>query len=74
VNWTRATTRVPTHLATPPPPLRMSGLLRRIGKQLTGESGGGEVAGDLVPLNKYKMYKTQTIMNILERIAHPNVN
>jgi hypothetical protein len=29
-NWTRATTRVPSHRTTPPPPLRVGGLARKL--------------------------------------------
>ena len=29
-NWTRATTRVPSHRTTPPPPLRVGGLTRNV--------------------------------------------
>ena len=43
VDWTRATTRVPTHRATPPPPLRVSGLLKRIDKKFTLGVGGDVV-------------------------------
>ncbi len=35
----RATIKVPTHRATPPPPLQVSGLLKRIGKKLTLKRG-----------------------------------
>ena len=38
VNGTRATRKVPTHRATPPPPLRMSELPKGIDKKLTHES------------------------------------
>ena len=37
-NGTRATIKVPTHRATPPPPLQMSELLKRADKKLTLES------------------------------------
>ena len=37
VNGTRATIKVPTHRATPPSPLRMSGLLKRAVKEPTLE-------------------------------------
>ena len=38
VNRTRATMKVPTHRATPPPPLRMGGLLKRSDKKPPHES------------------------------------
>jgi hypothetical protein len=37
VNGTRATIKVPTHRTTPPPPLRVSGLLKRTYKKATLE-------------------------------------
>ncbi|MDQ6645133.1 MAG: hypothetical protein M3Y76_11860 [Chloroflexota bacterium] len=41
----RATIKVSTHRATPPPPLQMSRLLRWIDKKPTPESGRGVVDG-----------------------------
>ncbi|MDQ6643580.1 MAG: hypothetical protein M3Y76_03955 [Chloroflexota bacterium] len=37
----RATIKVPTHRATPPPPLRVSGLAKRADKKSTLERIGG---------------------------------
>jgi hypothetical protein len=58
VNWTRATIKVPTHRATPPPPLQISWLLKRVEKKPTRERDEeGDVA--LASLEAVTSFLTQ---------------